>query len=218
MKKIIIYSLLAITIVSCKNTENEKAEIATETKKDSIVEEKLTITQISDTLKKGDYSKEFAKYSDEIINKISENMTYVLTKEETARPYDEEYLKEITSFKDNIISLYWETCGTGGCVQYQKLLIKDNKIIDLGNGFEKLTESETKKLDSEIKSKIKNFSHISGRNETEISINKNGNYLVNFRGLTDEDGESGGGSIEISYETKDLKTYIPGSLKVEKIN
>lgn len=219
MKKIIICSLLAMSILSCKNTENEKkVEIATETKKDSIVEEKMTITQISDSLKKGDYSKEFAKYSDEIINKISENMIYVLTKEETARQNDEEYLKEITSFKDNIISLYWETCGTGGCVQHQKLQIKDNKIIDLGNGFEKLTESETKKLDSEIKSKIKNFSHISGRNETEISINKNGNYLVGFRGLTDEDGESGGGSIEISYETKDLKTYIPGSLKVGKIN
>ena len=216
MKKIIICSLLAMSLLSCKNTENEKkAEIATETKKDSIVEEKMTITQISDSLKKSDYSKEFAKYSDEIINKISENMTYSLTMDDRG---EIEYLKEITSFENNIISLYWETCGTGGCVQHQKLQIKDNIIIDLGNGFEKLTESETKKLDSEIKSKIKNFSHISGRNETEISINKNGNYLVGFRGLTDEDGESGGGSIEISYETKDLKTYIPGSLKVGKIN
>ena len=72
MKKIIICSLLSISILSCKNTENEKkAEITTETKKDSIVEEKMTITQISDSLKKSDYSKEFAKYSDELINKIS---------------------------------------------------------------------------------------------------------------------------------------------------
>ncbi|GEC77665.1 hypothetical protein [Flavobacterium aquatile] len=219
MKKIIICSLLAMSILSCKNTENEKkAEIATETKKDSIVEEKMTITQISDTLKKSDYSKEFAKYSDEIINKISENMTYVLTKEETARANDEEYLKEITSFKDNIISLYWETCGTGGCVQHQKLQIKNNDLIDLGNGYEKLTESESKKLDSEIKSKIKNYSYISGRNENEISITKNGNYLIGIRGLTDEDGEATGGTIEISYETKDLKTYIPSTLKITKIN
>lgn len=208
-----------MSILSCKNNENEKkAEIATETKKDSIVEEKMTITQISDTLKKSDYSKEFAKYSDEIINKISENMTYVLTKEETARPNDEEYLKEITSFKDNIISLYWETCGTGGCVQHQKLQIKNNDLIDLGNGYEKLTESESKKLDSEIKSKIKNYSYISGRNENEISITKNGNYLIGIRGLTDEDGEATGGTIEISYETKDLKTYIPSTLKITKIN
>ncbi|KGD69371.1 hypothetical protein B0A61_12955 [Flavobacterium aquatile LMG 4008 = ATCC 11947] len=208
-----------MSILSCKNTENEKkAEIATETKKDSIVEEKMTITQISDTLKKSDYSKEFAKYSDEIINKISENMTYVLTKEETARANDEEYLKEITSFKDNIISLYWETCGTGGCVQHQKLQIKNNDLIDLGNGYEKLTESESKKLDSEIKSKIKNYSYISGRNENEISITKNGNYLIGIRGLTDEDGEATGGTIEISYETKDLKTYIPSTLKITKIN
>lgn len=216
MKKIIICSLLAMSILSCKNTENEKkVEIATETKKDSIVEEKMTITQISDSLKKSDYSKEFAKYSDELINKISENMTYSLTMDDRG---EIEYLKEITSFENNIISLYWETCGTGGCVQHQKLQIKDNNVIDLGNGFEKLTESEAKKLDTQIKSKIKNFSHISGRNETEITVNKNGNYLIGFRGLTDEDGESGGGSIEISYETKDLKTYITESLKVVKIN
>ena len=219
MKKIIICSLLAMSILSCKNTENEKkAEITSETKKDSIVEEKMTIAEISDNLKKSDYAKEFAKYSEEIINKISENMTYVLTKEETARPNDEEYLKEITSFKNNIISLYWETCGTGGCVQHQKLQIKNNDLIDLGNGYEKLTESESKKLDAEIKSKIKNYSYISGRNENEISITKNGNYLIGIRGLTVEDGEATGGTIEISYETKDLKTYITSTLKVTKIN
>ncbi len=216
MKKIIICSLLALSILSCKNTENEKkAEISTETKKDSIIEEKMTIAQISDTLKKSDYSKEFAKYSDEIINKISENMAYSLTMDNRG---EIEYLKEITSFENNIISLYWETCGTGGCVQHQKLQIKNNELIDLGNGYEKLTESESKKLDAEIMSKIKNYSYISGRNENEISITKNGNYLIGIRGLTDEDGEATGGSIEISYETKDLKTYIPSTLKITKTN
>ena len=216
MKKIIICSLLALSILSCKNTENEKkAEISTETKKDSIIEEKMTIAQISDTLKKSDYSKEFAKYSDEIINKISENMAYSLTMDNRG---EIEYLKEITSFENNIISLYWETCGTGGCVQHQKLQIKNNELIDLGNGYEKLTESESKKLDAEIMSKIKNYSYISGRNENEISITKNGNYLIGIRGLTDEDGEATGGSIEISYETKDLKTYIPSTLKITQTN
>ena len=107
-----------MSILSCKKTESEKkTEIVTETKKDSIVEEKMTITEISDTLKKSDYSKEFAKYSDEIVNKISENMTYSLIIDETG---EREYLKEITGFKNNIISLYWETCGTGGCVEHQK--------------------------------------------------------------------------------------------------
>ena len=216
MKKIIICSLLAMSIMSCKKTENEKkTEIVTETKKDTIAEEKMTIAEISDTLKKSDYSKEFAKYSDEIINKISEKMTYSLTMDERG---EIEYLKEITSFENNIVSLYWETCGTGGCVQHQKLQIKNNDVIDLGNGYEKLTESESKKLDAEIKSKIKNYSYISGRNENEISITKNGNYLIGIRGLTDEDGEASGGTIEISYETKDLKTYIPSTLKVTKKN
>ena len=216
MKKIIICSLLAMSVLSCKNNENEKkTETVTEIKKDSIVEEKMTIAQISDTLKKSDYSKEFAKYSDEIINKISENMTYSLTMDERG---EIEYLKEITSFKNNIISLYWETCGTGGCVEHQKLEIKDKNVIDLGNGYDKLTENETKKLDSEIKSKIQNYSHISGRNDNEISVNKNGNYLVGIRGLTEEEGEATGGTIEISYETKDLKTYIPATLKIAKIN
>ena len=216
MKKIIICSLLALSILSCKNTENEKkAEISTETKKDSIIEEKMTIAQISDTLKKSDYSKEFAKYSDEIINKISENMAYSLTMDNRG---EIEYLKEITSFENNIISLYWETCGTGGCVQHQKLQIKNNELIDLGNGYEKLTESESKKLDAEIMSKIKNYSYISGRNENEISITKNGNYLIGIRGLTDEDGEATGGTIEISYETKDLNAYIPSTLKITKMN
>ena len=210
MKKIIICSLLALSILSCKKTE-----IVTESKKDSSVEEKMTIAQISDTLKKSEYSKEFAKYSDEIINKISENMAYSLTMDNRG---EIEYLKEITSFENNIISLYWETCGTGGCVQHQKLQIKNNDLIDLGNGYEKLTESESKKLDAEIKSKIKNYSYISGRNENEISITKNGNYLIGIRGLTDEDGEATGGTIEISYETKDLKTYIPSTLKITKTN
>ena len=168
MKKIIICSLLAMSILSCKKTESEKkTEIVTETKKDSIVEEKMTITEISDTLKKSDYSKEFAKYSDEIVNKISENMTYSLIIDETG---EREYLKEITGSKNNIISLYWETCGTGGCVEHQKLQIKDNNVIDLGNGFEKLTESEAKKLDSEIKSKIKNFSHICFKARTMFGL------------------------------------------------
>lgn len=63
---------------------------------------------------------------------------------------------------------------------------------------------------------LKNFSHVSERNENEISISQNGNYLISVRGLTEEDGEASGGSINISYETKDLKIYIPSTLKISK--
>lgn len=38
-------------------------------------------------------------------------MSYSLTMDNRV---DLEYLKEITNFKNDIISLYWETCGTGG--------------------------------------------------------------------------------------------------------
>ena len=129
--------------------------------------------------------------------------------------FNQEALKEITSIKDNIISLYWDF-GTGASMHNQKLQIKDNEVIDLGNGFDKLSENENLRLENTIKSKIKNFLHISGRNEAEIEIKDNGNYLISFGGLTDEDAEVSGGSLEISYESKDLKTFITNSVKVEK--
>jgi hypothetical protein len=212
MKKIILCGLLAISILSCKkeNTDS-KTEVVTETKNDSLIVEKMTVSEITDTLKKGEFATTFAKYSDEVVTKIAQNMSYMLTMDETG---EQEYLKEINHFENDMISLYWETCGTGGCVNYQTLQIKDNQVIDLGTGYSKLSADEVAKLDAAIKAKVKNFSHISGRNENTISIAKNGNYLIGIRGLTDEDGEATGGSIEISYETKDLTSYIPSTLKV----
>ena len=219
MKKVILCSFIAISILSCKKVENEKkSEIISETKKDSINVEKMSIAEIADTLKKGDYSKEFAKYSDEIINKIAENMTFTAAENGMSSGKESEFLKEITSIKNNIISLNWATCSTGGCMQSQKLQIKENNVMDLGNGFDKLTKSELEKIEKEIKSKYKNYSHISGRSESEINVNGNGNYLVKFSGLTEDDSEASGGSIEISYETKDLKTFIPTTLKITKLN
>ena len=38
-------------------------------------------------------------------------------------------------------------------MQHQKLQIKDNDIIDLGNGFDKLSENELTRLDNEITKK-----------------------------------------------------------------
>lgn len=219
MKKIILFSLLAISILSCKKEDNEKAvEIKTETQNDTLVTEKMSPEVIIDSLKKGNFSKELSNYNDSILNEIAKNMTYEAAINGMSSGETDEFLKEITKVENNIISLYWETCATGGCVEHQKLLIKDNKVIDLGNGFDKMIESEVKKLETEIKSKIKNYSHISGRNDNEIYLNKNGNYLVSIRGLTDEDSEASGGSIEISYETKDLKTFIPSTLKIKSKN
>lgn len=218
MKKIFFCCLLAASILSCKKTENKTvSEINTEIKKDSIVLEKMSISEIADSLKKSDYSKEFAKYSDEIVNKVAEKMSYTLTMDESG---ETEYLKEIMGFENNIISLYWETCGTGGCMQHQKLQIKGNDVIDLGNGFDKLSETEMTRLDNEITKKNKEFSHISGRNEADIKLIEGGNYLISFQGLTQDDGEATGGSLEISYETKDLKTFLTSTLKVvaKKIN
>ena len=124
--------------------------------------------------------------------------------------FNQEALKEITSIKDNIITLYWDY-GTGASMEHQKLQIKENNVIDLGNGFDKLSEKENLRLEKIVKSKVKNFSHISGRNEAEIEIKDNGNYLISFGGLTDEDAEVSGGSLKITYETKDLITFITNS-------
>lgn len=211
MKKIILCSFLAISILSCKKINNGvKTETSTETKKDSLVETKISIAVITDSLKNGEYSKEFAKYSDETIKKVAEKMGFYYT----IGGSGEEQLKEITSFKNDIISLYCSLGQNGPSDQHEKILLKNNNVIYLGNGFDQLTEKESQKLEKEIKSKIKNFSHFSGRSESEINVKENGNYLIIFSGLTDEDAEASGGSLEISYETKDLKTYIPSTLKI----
>lgn len=214
MKKIILCSFIAISILSCKKAESEKkSENKTETKKDSIVEEKITISEITDSLKKSDYSSELSKYSDETLKKVASYMT--ILRQGVNGEFNQEALKEITSIKDNIITLYWDY-GTGASMEHQKLQIKENNVIDLGNGFDKLSEKENLRLEKIVKSKVKNFSHISGRNEAEIEIKDNGNYLISFGGLTDEDAEVSGGSLKITYETKDLITFITNSVKVEK--
>ena len=214
MKKVILCGLIAISILPCKKTESEKtSEIKTETKSDSIVEEKMTISDITYSLKKGDYSKEFEKYSEETLKKIASYML-ILRPGENGEDTRED-MKEITSIKDNIISLYWDF-GTGASMHHQKLQIKDKEVIDLGNGFDKLTDSENLRLENLIKTKVNNYSHLSGRNEVDLKIKDNGNYIISFGGLTDEDSEASGGSLEITYETEDLKTFITSSVKVVK--
>lgn len=210
MKKIILCSFLILSILSCKTEKNENpTEIVNETKNDTLVTESWTNQQIVDSLKKGDYSKEMGKYSDAVLNEIAKEMKYT-------NQNNEEYLKEIMDVKNDIITLYWDF-GTGASMNHQKLQIIDNRVVNLGNGFDQLSEIETKKLEAAIQSKIKNYMHFSGRNEAKISVLENGNYKISFGALTEDDAEATGGSIQIIYETKDLKTYIPSSLKIEKI-
>lgn len=123
--------------------------------------------------------------------------------------------RSIDSIKDNFIYISGN-CGTGASMQYHYLFIKDNDIIDMGSGFDKLSEKESKKLDKMIKRKIKDYSHISYRNGCEIEFLNNGNFKISFRALTNEDSEASGGSLLISYETKNLVTFIPESLAIQE--
>lgn len=49
-----------------------------------------------------------------------------------------------------------------------------------------------------------------------IADNQNGNFKISFRALTNEDSEASGGSLLISYETKNLVTFIPESLAIQE--
>lgn len=210
MKKIILCSFIAISILSCKKSESEKNfEITEETIKDSIVVKKMTITEITDSLKS---FKELSKFSDETIGKIA-NYMQILDPYESGEFY-EGGMKAITNVEDNFISLYWDN-GYGATVKTQTLHVIDNTVIDLGDGFDRLSEKNAEKLDKEIKKLQNNFSHISGRSGSTIKLLKNGNYLVSFSGLTEEEAEATGGSLDISYETKDIKSFIPETLKVK---
>ena len=206
MKKIILFGFIAISIWSCKKAENEKISvITTETIKDSIVGEKMTINEITDSLKN---FKELSKYSDETLKKIAKEMPYTYLD-------NYEYLKEIISIENDMINLYWNNSGYGAADHHQTLHIVDNNVIDLGNGFDKLSEINYENLDKEIRKLQKNYMYISGRSGSTIELLKNGNYLVSFRGLLEEEAEATGGSLEISYETKDIESFIPETLKVK---
>lgn len=122
----------------------------------------------------------------------------------------------IEDFNRNIITIYGG-CGTGASSHYNYVLLKDNAFVDLGNGYDKLTKREFKKLNKIIKSKVKDYSYVADRSGAQFSQRPNGNFFVTFRGYVDNDAGASGGSIEITYETKDLKTFIPNSVTVEKL-
>jgi hypothetical protein len=215
MRKTAFLGLLVITLLSCK--KNQETEISIE--KPEIIEnitenEDVNIEKLIDSLKNGNYSKELGKYSNKVLYEIAENMIFedFFLSENPDKPIKR--IKEIEDIKNDFIKLYRDS-GTGASVKTQTLHVIDNNVIDLGDGFDKLSEKNHEKLDKEIKKLQKNYMHISGRSGSTIELLKNGNYLVSFRGLIEDDAEASGGSLEISYETKDIKSFIPETLKVK---
>lgn len=122
----------------------------------------------------------------------------------------------VEDYNRNIITVYAD-CGTGASVHFDYILFKDNIFTDLGNGYDKLTKSEFKKLEKIIKKKVKDYSYLADRSGAQFSQRPNGNFFVTLRGYVDNDAGASGGSIVITYETKDLKTFIPNSVEVEKL-
>ena len=122
----------------------------------------------------------------------------------------------IEDFKRNIITIFGQ-CGTGASSHYTYVLLKNNEFIDLGNGYSKLTKSQYKKLTKTIKSIAKEYNYPAARSGAQFSQRPNGNFLITFHGYTQDDSGASGGSLEITYETADLKTFIPTSVEVEKV-
>ncbi|TXI64931.1 MAG: hypothetical protein E6Q46_06555 [Flavobacterium sp.] len=254
MKKIILFSLLALSTLSCKkdNTENAKKSEAEQL----TFYKKLLIEDVAKSLKK-EYSKELATISDTIIEKIATiqadncnwnieqlNDTIYLSnnsvttfkkqlalvdslyrnkKDYTLDLYDLytdlhfRQLKDI-SFNENIIGFYWSPGQNPISDQYQKLILKDNDVIDLGNGLKLLAKKDIDYLVSQMHSKgYKNyeFSSEPGRNEISIVKNDKGNYTLAFLAY-DEDDAGCCPTVNVSFETADFISITANSLKIGK--
>lgn len=258
MKKIILCSFLAISILSCKKDNVENVKPINKTSKQISFYKDLLIKEVSKDLKK-EFAKELSKYSEKVIEKIAIYQTensffsekelndtiflgnnstttyknqlalvdslYNNKKDISGELYalfldgHEAQLKEI-SFNDNIISMFWSPMSNGPSSHNQKLLLTENDVIDLGNGLKQLTKSESEKLVNFVKSKgFKNYTFYSepSRNEVSISKDKDENYTIEFSEY-DEDDAGCCPTLNISFKTKDFKTILANSIKVEKQN
>lgn len=254
MKKIILYSFLVVSILSCKK-ENTKEIVDTKTEAEQLGFYKdLLIDKTFKDLKK-EYSKEFANFSDSVIKKIAriqlENSrsetnikdtiyfddTTITVKEQlikvdslyhNKKDFDEELynlftddyeaqLKAIESFENNIITMFWAPMQNAPSSHYQKLLLKDNDVLDLGSGLKKLSKEEFEKLKNFIKSKgFKDIEISIEPNRNNVEISKNNNYyLLEFKIYDREDADCCP-SINVSFQTSDFETIVTNSIKVVK--
>lgn len=253
MKKIMLYSFLAISIISCKN-ENDKNAVDSKTETEQISFYKnLLIDETYDDLKK-EYSKEFLNFPDSVIKKIAKiqlensrsetniNDTIFIDsgeiafKEQLAKVDSLYYnkkdlskdlyslfldengaqLKTIESFENNIIALFWSPMQNASSSHYQKLLLKDNDVLDLGNGLKKLSKIEFENLENFLKSKgFKDIEIDTEPNRNDVGISKSNNYLLQFKIYDKEDADCCP-SINVSFETADFITIIQNTIKVVK--
>ena len=258
MKKIILCSFIAISILSCKKENADNAKQTKTTTAQITFYKDLLINEVTKDLKK-EFPKELSKYSENVIRKIATYQTensffsednlndtiyignnlsttykkqlnlvdslYNNKKDISEELYalfldaHEAQLKEI-SFNDNIISMFWSPMSNGPSSQNQKLILTDNDVIDLGNGLKQLTKSESEKLVNFVKAKgFKNYTFYSepSRNEVSISKDKDENYAIEFSEY-DEDDAGCCPTLNITFKTKDFKTILENSIKVEKQN
>jgi hypothetical protein len=199
-----------------KYSENVIRKIATYQTENSFFSEK----NLNDTIYLGNKSVITYKRQLELVDSLYNNKKDI-SEELYALFLDahEAQLKEI-SFNDNIISMFWSPMSNGPSSQNQKLILTDNDVIDLGNGLKQLTKSESEKLVNFVKAKgFKNYTFYSepSRNEVSISKDKDENYAIEFSEY-DEDDAGCCPTLNITFKTKDFKTILENSIKVEKQN
>jgi hypothetical protein len=197
-----------------KYSENVIRKIATYQTENSFFSEK----NLNDTIYLGNKSVITYKRQLELVDSLYNNKKDI-SEELYALFLDghEAQLKEI-SFNDNIISMFWSPMSNGPSSQNQKLILTDNDVIDLGNGLKQLTKSESEKLVNFVKAKgFKNYTFYSepSRNEVSISKDKDENYAIEFSEY-DEDDAGCCPTLNITFKTKDFKTILENSIKVEK--
>lgn len=136
-----------------------------------------------------------AKYQDELYNLFFDNQRHAMT---------------VEGVDGNIVTLTDSPGGTGASTYYEKYLVDGDNVMSLS-----IPDEEMAKVEKIVKQKIKNYSHISGRSDMEITPKPDGSYQVQISALTDEDGEVSP-SIKITFDTKDFKKVDLNSVKVEK--
>lgn len=138
-----------------------------------------------------------ADYSDELYNLFFDN---------NSRHY-----MTVEGVDGNIVTLTDSPGGTGASTYYEKYLIAGDNVTLLS-----IPDTEMTKVEKIVKQKIKNYSHISGRSDMEITQKPDRGYQVKISALTDEDGEVSP-SIKITFDTKDFKTVDLNSVKAENL-